>query len=53
MPTKYNTLLLIHVFKANLSKIKKKKKNYDTRPKKRKEKTLSHMQSACDEASFI
>ena len=23
MPTKYNTLLLIHVFKANLSKIKK------------------------------
>jgi len=40
MPTKYDTLLLIHVFKINLSKLKKKKKkkkkegNYDTGPKK-------------------
>ena len=30
------------------------KKNYDTKlKKKKKKKVLSHMQSACDEASFI
>ena len=38
MSTKYDTFLLIHVFKTNLSKIKikKKKENYDTRAKKKK-----------------
>ena len=29
------------------------KKNYDTKLKKKKKKVSSHIQSACDEASFI
>ena len=38
MSTKWDTFLLIHVFKTNLSKIKinkKKKENYDTVAKKK------------------
>ena len=35
MPTKYDTLLLIYVFKTNLSKKKILKENYDTEQKKK------------------
>ena len=42
MSRKYNTLLLIHVFKTNLFKIFFfLKKNYDTRHKKKKKKKIS------------
>ena len=51
MPTKYETLLLNHVFKTNLSKKKKFKENYDIRPKKKK--NTHCMQSINDEANNI
>ena len=41
MPTKYDTLLLIHIFKTNLSKIKKKKKIITLDQKKRKESVIT------------
>lgn len=50
MPTKYDNLLLIYIFKTSLSKIKNKKGNNETRPKK---KTTWHAQSVCDEASTL
>lgn len=51
MPTKYDNLLLIYIFKTSLSKIKKNKKgNNETRPKK---KATWHAQSVCDEASTL
>ena len=46
MSRKYNTLLLIHVFKANLFKnFFFLKKNYDTRHKKKKKKKSPYVQS--------
>ena len=50
MPTKYDTLPLIHIFKTNSSKFFFKK-NYDTRPKIKKKKASSYAQSACDATS--
>ena len=42
MLIKYNTFLLIYIFKTNLSKknFKKKKKNNDTKQKKKKKASL-------------
>ena len=52
MPTKYETLLLNHVFKTNLSTKKKNlKENYDIRQKKKK--NTHCMQSINDEANNI
>ena len=52
MATKYETLLLNHVFKTNLSKKKNLKENYDIRQKKKKKNTHC-MQSINDEANNI
>ena len=53
MSRKYNTLLLIHVFKTNLFKIFFFfKKNYDTRHKKKKKKKNLRTCKACDEAGI-
>ena len=54
MPTKQDTLLLIHDFTTNLSNFFFLNENHDTRPtKKKKKKTSSHVQSTCDETSKI
>ena len=53
MPTKLDTLLLIHIFKKKkiYAKVFKKRENYDTDKKKKKKKALLHAQNACEEAS--
>ena len=56
MPTKQDTLLLIHDFTRNLSFFFSfLNENHDTKPTttKKKKKTSSHVQSACDETSKI
>ena len=52
MLIKYNTFLLIYIFKTNLSKknFKKKKKNNDTKQKKKKKKPHYMRKSTCNEA---
>ena len=51
IPTKYDNLLLIYIFKTDLSNFFLKE-NYDTWHKKKKKKTSSHAHSTCDEASL-
>ena len=62
MPTKQNTLLLIHVFKTNLSKEKKKTSSQSTlifcsRPRaldqKKQKKVSLHAQSICNETNSL
>ena len=57
--TKYDTFLLIHVFKTNLSNFFFLNENYDTRPMKKMKtypclqiKSLFAWQSVCDEANM-
>ena len=52
IPTKYDNLLLIYIFKTDLSNFFFKGKLWHLTQKKKKKKTSSHAQSTCDEASL-